>query len=203
MTRHRAVKRPAAAQNSVRIIAGHWRGRRIHFPDGEGLRPTPARLRETLFNWLAGDVRDAHVLDLFAGSGALALEALSRGAKDAVLLDASANVCRSLRREIDSLGGDTRPNTTVVQHDALHWLATQPPTAFDLVFLDPPFHAGLVQPALQAVSRGWVHEKTRVYCETEILPTEVPSGWHLHRQQKAGQSYGCLFVVEATAGQKP
>lgn len=194
------VRRDDGDQNSVRIIAGRWRGRRIRFPDGQGLRPTPARLRETLFNWLAADVRDARVLDAFAGSGALALEALSRGAASAVLVDASATVCGNLRRQIDGLGGDPRPAATVVQSDVLRWLATQPATPFDLVFLDPPFHAGLLAPAMQALASGWLHAGSRVYCEGEAVPTEVPAGWRLNRQQKGGQSIGLLFVVDATPG---
>ena len=84
------VSRGDAEQNTVRLIGGRWRGRKIHFPDSEGLRPTPSRVRETLFNWLMHDVREARVLDLFAGSGALAFEALSRGAREAVARSAAA-----------------------------------------------------------------------------------------------------------------
>jgi 16S rRNA (guanine966-N2)-methyltransferase len=193
------VRRDDRDQNTVRIIAGRWRGRRVRFPDGQGLRPTPARLRETLFNWLAADLRDARVLDAFAGSGALALEALSRGAASAVLVDASATVCSNLRRQIDSLGGEPRPAATVVQADALRWLATQPATPFDLVFLDPPFHAGLLAPAMHALARGWLRSGSLVYCEGETAPPEVPVGWRLHRQQQGGQSTGLLFVIDAAS----
>ncbi|MFZ5724286.1 MAG: 16S rRNA (guanine(966)-N(2))-methyltransferase RsmD [Pseudomonadota bacterium] len=193
------VRRPPAEQNSVQLIGGRWRGRRIRFADGEGLRPTPARLRETLFNWLMHDVRDARVLDLFAGSGALAFEALSRGARQAVLVDNSPAVCSRLTRELATLGG---ADAQVIRSDALAFLArpARPGDApFDLVFLDPPYHRHLLAPAMRALENsGLLAPRAMIYAEAETAPGHdaVPAGWRLHRQQDAGQVCASLFRRE-------
>lgn len=189
-------RRPPAEQNSVQVIGGRWRGRRIRFPDGEGLRPTPSRLRETLFNWLAPALRDARVLDLFAGSGVLAIEALSRGARSAVLVDASPAACAQLDRELAALAGvDAR----VVRADALDFLARRTGEPFDLVFLDPPYHRGLLAPAMQALeARGLLAAGAMIYVESETAPGYdiVPSNWRLHRRQESGQVCSSLYLRE-------
>ena len=181
-------------QNSVRLIGGRWGGRKIRFADGEGLRPTPSRVRETLFNWLMHDVRDARVLDLFAGSGALALEALSRGARQAVLVDRSAVVCTQLASELAGMAG---ANGSVLKRDATEFCARRADAPFDIVFLDPPFHRGLLAPVMRALEdNGFLAENAWIYVESESAPamTAVPSNWRLHRQQDAGQVCCSLFA---------
>lgn len=185
-----AEPRPAPAgrgDNRVRLIGGVHRGRRLAFPDSAGLRPTGDRIRETLFNWLQGVLPGARCLDLFAGSGALGLEAASRGAAEVVLVESAAAVAGALRDSIALLGVGER--VRVVEADALHWLATAQPVRFDLVFLDPPFAAGLLGSALEALDRGgWLADGARVYLErsgTGEWP--LPAGWMLLRDRRAGQ----------------
>ena len=190
------VRRPPAEQNSVQLIGGRWRGRRIHFPDGEGLRPTPSRMRETLFNWLMHDVRNARVLDLFAGSGALAFEALSRGARSAVLVDLSSVVCTQLKRELtafDDAGGE------VVRADAAAFLARPSTDRFDIVFLDPPFHRDLLPATIRKLeSSGLLADRAWIYVESEaaLAAADVPADWRLHRRQETGQVCSSLYRRE-------
>lgn len=188
------VRRAAGDQNSVRLIAGRWRGRKVRFPDGEGLRPTPSRVRETLFNWLMHAVRDARVLDLYAGSGALAFEALSRGAREAVLVDASAQVCAQLKQELAALTG---ASGRILREDAARFLARTPDAPFDIVFLDPPFHRNLLPACMQALeTQGFLAPGAHVYVESESAPAagSVPANWQLHRQQEAGQVCYSLYI---------
>lgn len=190
--------RAASTQNTVRLIGGRWRGRKIHFPDSEGLRPTPSRVRETLFNWLMHEVRDARVLDLFAGSGALAFEALSRGAHEAVLIDQSAIVCAQLARELTALTG---ARGQIVKCDAMDFVATRATAPFDIVFLDPPFHRGLLAPASAGLeNNGFLRHGSAIYVESETTPdpAATPASWRLHRQQQAGQVCYSLFIRETT-----
>ena len=173
------------AANQVRIIAGTWRGRRLSFDPVPGLRPTPDRVRETLFNWLGPVVRGARCLDLYAGSGALGLEAASRGAAAVVLVDSDPQVTAALGRQLESLGAQ---QVHVVRADVLQWLAgTASP--FDIVFLDPPFRRQLLSPCIQQLeSRGWLADQARVYLEAEkgLIP-ELPENWELLRSKAAGQ----------------
>ncbi|MFO8155000.1 MAG: 16S rRNA (guanine(966)-N(2))-methyltransferase RsmD [Thiohalospira sp.] len=169
----------------VRIIAGRWRGRRLPVPEGRGLRPTPDRVRETLFNWLAPDLSGAHCLDLFAGSGVLGLEALSRGASGAVLVERAAPVAHSLREQVTRLEAEA---VRVEQQDALRWLKG-PAEPFDIVFLDPPFDADLWQPVAAALEAGgWLAADARIYAETPAHGEEPiwPATWYHHRQRIAG-----------------
>lgn len=181
-----ANKGVGRGQNQLRIIAGEWRGRKLSFPDGDGLRPTGDRLRETLFNWLAYSVSGAKVLDLFAGSGALGFEALSRGAASAVFLDTYSPVVRQLRQNLGVLNCS---HAEVHQADALSWLA-QPAQPFDLVFLDPPFGKGLLAPVCSALEQnGWLTDEAWIYLEAEkdLVLTDIPSTWQLRKEKKAGQ----------------
>lgn len=180
--RHRA--RPGAA-NRVRIIGGAWRGRRIAFADRAGLRPTPDRVRETVFNWLAPWLAGARVLDLFAGSGAFGFEALSRGAAEAVLVDSDPQVVRSLQRQGEELGAR---GARYVCADALRFLAA-PAQPFDVVFLDPPYGRGLLAPCARALAAGgWLAPDARLYLEAERnLTPELPDGWALLRSRQAGE----------------
>ena len=193
---HKAV--PAhSGQGQLRIIGGQWRSRQFEFPMAHGLRPTPNRVRETLFNWLAPYVEGAKVLDVFAGSGALFLEALSRGAGSALALDLNSAAINSLRGHLLTLRCD---NGQLLQTDALRHLEQQPATPFDLVFLDPPFSQGLLLPACTLLEeKGWLAANAWVYTESENPPSSLglPGNWRLHREQKAGQVYYALWERSA------
>lgn len=195
---HKAV--PAhSGQGQLRIIGGQWRSRQFDFPMAHGLRPTPNRVRETLFNWLAPYVEGAKVLDVFAGSGALFLEALSRGAGSALALDLNSAAINSLRGHLLTLRCD---NGQLLQTDALRHLEQQPATPFDLVFLDPPFSQGLLLPACTLLEeKGWLASEAWVYTESENPPSSLglPGNWRLHREQKAGQVYYALWERSAVA----
>ena len=178
--------------NRLRIIAGRWRGRRLEFPAVEGLRPTPDRLRETLFSWLQGRLHGARCLDLFAGSGALGLEALSRGAGECVFVERDERAAASLRQHCQRLQATARIHC----QDALDWLQTppaQPP--FELVFLDPPFHRDLAQPCLQAlIGNGWLAAHARIYLETEPGMDALPPGLQVEKEKRAGQVLSRLLT---------
>ena len=177
----------------LRIIAGEWRSRQFSFPMAHGLRPTPNRVRETLFNWLAPYVEGAHVLDCFTGSGALYLEALSRGAGSALALDSNPSAIASLRQILSTLKCD---NGQLLQADALRYLQEQPAAPYDLVFLDPPFNQNLLAPACALLEqRGWLAPRAWIYCESETAPSTLglPGNWRLHREQKAGQVHYSLW----------
>ncbi|MDY1047629.1 16S rRNA (guanine(966)-N(2))-methyltransferase RsmD [Pseudomonas coleopterorum] len=186
-------KQPHGGQGHLRIIGGQWRSRKLGFPEAPGLRPTPDRVRETLFNWLAAHIEGAKVLDAFTGSGALYLEALSRGASMALALDANATAISSLRHNLDLLGCATGQ---LLQSDALKYLETQTPSAFDLVFLDPPFHQNLLPATCTLLEeKGWLAERAWIYTESETPPSalQMPTTWRLHREKKAGQVYYSLW----------
>ena len=173
----RALKH--AAPGHVRIIGGQWRGSKLPVADQPGLRPTSDRVRETVFNWLQPILTGARVLDLFAGTGALGLEAVSRAAAQAVLVERDPALAASLRETATRLHAE---NVEVVCADALHWLAGVPDRHFDIVFLDPPFDAGLWQPALEALP-PWLTDGAWLYLESpRHAPPVVPAGWILHRQ---------------------
>lgn len=171
----------------LRIIGGTLRGRKWSFPDAPGLRPTPDRVRETLFNWLAPHVVGMRVLDLFAGSGALGFEALSRGAATAVFVENDRVAAASLRAVAQRFG---LASARIDGGDALAFLRGQPRHGFDLVFLDPPFAAGLLEPALAALAEGDVLAPGG-FCYLEQSARQeappVPAGWTVHRSGKAGE----------------
>ncbi len=176
----------------VRIIGGQWRGRKLGFPKIDGLRPTGDRIRETLFNWLAGDLPAANCLDLFSGSGALGLEALSRGAKHATLLEFHPSAAAQLQSNLQLLNCDS---AKVIHGDALSWLNKPADERFDVVFIDPPFSQDFWPEALQSLNlNNWLNVGAAIYIETPRgyhLP--VPKGWDLHRQKHAGNVSYQLF----------
>jgi 16S rRNA (guanine966-N2)-methyltransferase len=133
---------------TVRIIAGIWRGRRLPVPDLEGLRPSGDRSRETLFNWLQPYLHQARCVDLFAGTGVLGLEAVSRGAAGAILVEKSPSAVVAIKESVKQLKAR---QVTVVAADAFRWLENQPPQSADIVFVDPPFDQAVTQRALQAL----------------------------------------------------
>jgi len=169
----------------LRIIGGSWRGRKLAFASIPGLRPTPDRVRETLFNWLADVIRGARCLDLFAGSGALGIEAASRGAALCVLVEQDRQAVRVLREQVSRIGAQ---QVQVVEADAQNWLSTASQT-FDIVFLDPPFHAGLLQGCMRLLeSGGWLAPEAWIYLEAEhAAQLELPDNWELYRVKRAGQ----------------
>ena len=184
---------PAADNGQLRIIGGEWRSRQFYFPMAHGLRPTPNRVRETLFNWLAPYVPGAQVLDCFTGSGALFLEALSRGASRALALDSNSNAIAALRQTLTTLKCE---NGQLLQTNALQYLENQAATPYDLIFLDPPFGQDLLRPACEMLeSKGWLAQDAWIYTESEAPPSALglPGNWRLHREQKAGQVYYSLW----------
>lgn len=179
------------APGRLRLIGGDFRRRQLPVLDRPGLRPTPDRVRETLFNWLTTAVPGARVLDLFAGTGALGLEALSRGARQAVFVERDAQVARQLADNLRALEATERAQ--LVTADAQAFLAGAP-SPFSLVFLDPPFRQGLAGTCCRALEAGWLAEEALIYVETESsLPPEVPASWQLHREVRAGDSTGRLY----------
>lgn len=170
---------PRKEAGQVRIIGGQWRNTRLQVPHSPGLRPTSDRVRETLFNWLMPVLAGSRVVDAFAGSGALGLEAVSRGAEHAVLVERDAALARSLREVVARLGAEDRVD--VVQDDARAWLARQPAGGFDLAFVDPPFDAALWQPALDALLPA-LAPGAWLYLESPAgHAPALPPGWELHR----------------------
>jgi len=172
--------------HKVRIIAGRWRGRRLPVADVPGLRPTPDRTRETLFNWLAPFIPGARCLDLFAGSGALGFEALSRGAQEVTMIERDPRVAAQLREVADLLQAD---GLDLHRTDALTFLKADP-RPFDVLFLDPPFRQGLLAPSLQRLdSDGWLAPGARIYLEVEreLGRPDTPDDWQLLRDGQAGQ----------------
>ena len=151
-----------------------------------GLRPTPDRVRETLFNWLAPVIEGARCLDLFAGTGALCLEALSRGAAEVVMVERAAHVAEQLRHNLATLKAD---GAAVIQTDAGEFLR-RPPQHFDIIFLDPPFASSLIESCAAAIARGgWLAPGGLVYVEApaSMQPLPVPSVWELAKSKRAGQ----------------
>lgn len=172
-------------RNEFRIIAGQWRRRRLKFPELPGIRPSPDRVRETLFNWLRDALPGARCLDLFAGSGALGLEALSRGAARVLFVDREARVIEALRAHLALLraeGGE------VLQAEALAFLGG-PAQAFDIVFLDPPFDSPLLAASLAVLAQdGWCTARGLIYMEhARAAPLAVPAGWERIREGHAGR----------------
>lgn len=184
--------RPGSS-NQLRIIGGEWRSRRLRFPSVPGLRPSSDRGRETLFNWLQPIIAGARCLDLFAGSGALGLESLSRGAAEVVFVDTHPKVIAALKENLALLQAGAGE---VVRSDALDYLQGQP-RPFDIVFLDPPFRQNLLEPCLHLLDEGgWLAAGAYVYIEHEReLPIPVlPEGWSLLRSKEAGQV--CYHLVQ-------
>lgn len=170
----------------LRIIGGRWRGRRLNVHEAEGLRPTPDRVRETLFNWLQPYLAGASCLDLFSGTGALCLEALSRGASHVVMVEQSARVAEQLRKHVATLEAE---HATVIQMDAVVFLK-QSAQVFDIIFLDPPFRSDLVERCAKLIEeQGWLRPNGLIYIEapSKNFTLLLPPTWELIRHRVAGQ----------------
>jgi 16S rRNA (guanine966-N2)-methyltransferase len=178
--------------NKLRIIGGNWRSRTILFADAPGLRPTPGRVRETLFNWLQYNIVGKNCLDLYAGSGALGFEAASRGAKSVVQVENNAQACLSLRQNTTALSAHQVKN---VQADVLAFLAGAA-AAFDVVFIDPPFTKAMaVETCLALENNGWLNPQAKIYVETERTLTlaGLPNNWRLLKHKITGEVACHLF----------
>jgi 16S rRNA (guanine966-N2)-methyltransferase len=186
IARKRLVTSRSTYPGRIRIIGGRWRGRKLVVPQSMGLRPTPDRVRETLFNWLRPYLPGARCLDLFAGTGALCLEALSRGAGQVVMVEKASHVAQTLQRNLETLGAQA---VEVVVTDAVAFL--QPPAQpFDIIFVDPPFASDLIARCVELIDRGgWIRPGGLIYIEAPSTLRElpIPLAWELLRSKKAGQ----------------
>ena len=175
----------------VRIIGGRWRGRRLPVPDLPGLRPSGDRSRETLFNWLQTEIHGASCADLFAGTGALGLEAASRGAGRVTLVEKDPRAARALQHSVELLSSDPgNAEVKVLNTDALRWLESCAERSLDVVFIDPPFGSGLEARALELLDRGkCLAEGARVYLETarQSEAAALPAGWIIDREKQLGE----------------
>jgi 16S rRNA (guanine966-N2)-methyltransferase len=179
-------------KNKVKIIGGEWRSRNISFIDSPGLRPTPSRVRETLFNWLQQDILGRRCLDLYAGSGALSFEAASRGAKSVVQVEDNPLVCRQLHENAQTLKA---AQIKLVQSEVFRFLAGNS-EAFDVVFIDHPFTKGLaVQTCQWLEDKGWLSVQAKIYLEVEqnLVLKGLPENWHLLKHKTAGEVGYYLF----------
>ncbi|TVL40161.1 16S rRNA (guanine(966)-N(2))-methyltransferase RsmD [Shewanella algae] len=180
-----AKNRPGSGQ--VRIIAGQWRSRKLPIQDLEGLRPTTDRVRETLFNWLAGELSGSSVLDCFGGSGALALEALSRYAAFARVYELQKTAAQQLQQNLQTLKCDS---AEVINGDVLAGLARPADRRFDIVFIDPPFRKGLAEQTLTLLARyQWLNPGALIYLEveSELQQLPIPADWEALKEKQAGQ----------------
>ena len=171
----------------IRIISGQWRGRKLPVQDVIGLRPTTDRVKETVFNWLSPYVRDSRCLDLFAGSGGLIFEALSRYAECGLIFEKDAGAANQLQRNITALKAN---NAELVRGDTLQLLTKAPAAGYDLVFIDPPFRKDLLEECCAKLeANNWLNADAVIYIEREKELSQVilPSNWTLLKEKQAGQ----------------
>jgi 16S rRNA (guanine966-N2)-methyltransferase len=176
----------------VRVIGGTLRGSRLAVPVVPGLRPTLGRLRQTLFDWLAPEISGARVLDAFAGTGALGIEALSRGAAGALFFECDGRRARTIEADLERLG---QRGGRVECRDSLRTLATPASQVFDIVFVDPPFGSGWWTKALSLLdANGWLAPTAWVYVESGLVdPWSAPSHWSVHRRRATGAVQATLL----------
>lgn len=193
----RDVKKQQAAKGSIRIISGQWKGRKLPVLAAEGLRPTTDRTKETLFNWLMPYIKDRHCLDLFAGSGSLGFEALSRYASSVVFVEKHKQAAETLRQNLQLLKTSS-PLTQVILGDATE-IVTRLDRQFDLIFLDPPFHQNLLPGIVEKLlAHQLLNLGCLIYIETEISHTDIriPQEWRLLKQSQTKQLCYRLFINE-------
>lgn len=182
-----------ANQGKLRIVGGQWRGRRLPIADTPGLRPTPDRVRETLFNWLAPVITGARCLDAFAGTGVLGLEALSRGAAEAVFVERDHRLAQTIEQNLRTLGGNGQVSCAEFSHAAPNAMP------FDVIFLDPPFNAGLLTPAAKII-QPCLRPGNRVYMEyARGDAPALPAGWDILKSKQAGQVGYCLATYASAS----
>jgi 16S rRNA (guanine966-N2)-methyltransferase len=186
--------KPRTKTNSIRIISGQWRGRRLPVLDIEGLRPSTDRVRETLFNWLMHEIPGARCLDLFAGTGALGLESLSRGAENTLFVETDRRVAKQLEKNLQTLSS---VNTgEILAQNAINFLRQPAHRQFDIVFLDPPFDSILLSQAMPLlVKNGWLAQGALVYVEqaSKKDPEVAPEAWVVRKDGKAGYCRYTLY----------
>lgn len=171
----------------IRIIAGQWRGRKLPVKDLEGLRPTTDRVKETVFNWLAMEIREANCLDCFSGSGSLAFEALSRYATNALLIEKDKLAAKQLDKNLVALKAG---NGKVICTDSIAYLSKPASQQFNVVFVDPPFRKGLLEPCCEQLeSNNWLSANALIYIEREkeLTHPKLPSSWQMIKDKTAGQ----------------
>jgi 16S rRNA (guanine966-N2)-methyltransferase len=181
------VRTVNALTNRVRIIAGRWRGRRIHFPELEAVRPTPDRVRETVFNWLQAEIAGACCLDLFAGTGILSFEALSRGAELVICVERDKSAIAAIRHNAGILGAG---GLETVHADAIEYLTHSQLRPVDIVFIDPPYGSQILGQVCQILDeRAWLAPQALVYMErcAKGPVVTVPGNWQCLRSKRAGQ----------------
>ena len=194
------VKRPdRTPPGRLRIVAGKWRSRLLPVIDAPGLRPTSERIRETLFNWLGPGIEGAQCLDLFAGTGALGIEALSRGAKKLLFVEKSASVAAAIRKNLSDLEAT---NAEVYHDDAVNFLNKTDPQSFDIVFLDPPFDMDLLAKSCGLLQeKGWLAANAIIYLEQSRGREKpvLPAGWVISHEKVAGKvSYSLVRAAIET-----
>ena len=180
----------------LRIIGGQWRSRVIHFPPIDNLRPSPDAIRETLFNWLSGYIRNSACLDLFSGSGVFGFEAVSRGARKAVLVESNRHAVRQLHKTSQLLGAD---DWIEIQHNRVENYIKTTDEKFDLVFIDPPFQSGLIEMTCRGlVGRDCLKRQALVYIESKKsnIPLPIPATWHIIRQVERGLVQSTLINIQ-------
>lgn len=185
--------------NSFQIIAGEYRGRKLNFPNVNSLRPTPGKVRETLFNWIQFNFFGKTYLDLFSGSGALSFEALSRGAKQVIAIEKNSSAWKNLEKNSKLLKSN---KIRCFNQDALEFLAQKNEQHFDFVFLDPPFHQNILPKALKLLSEGnFINTSSKIYIESEFevtqnfLETNFSKKIKISKQKQSGQVNYCLLEV--------
>ena len=188
------------SKGEIRIIAGQFRGRKIAVADQAGLRPTGDRVRETAFNWLMHDIHNANCLDAFAGSGAMGLEALSRGAKSVTFCETNFTACKNLNKLTNTWACAEQVNISHI--DALQFLANRPGHSFELIFMDPPFEPNILSKVLELISKNnWLAPEGKIYLEAaEFISAQdlAAMGFQWLKQQRAGKV--CFGLVTNLSG---
>jgi len=177
----------AKQANKVRVIAGQFRGRVVSFIDYDSLRPTPDRVRETLFNWLQFDIVDSKCLDLFSGSGVLAIEAASRGAQQVLAVEKAVPVVAEIERQLGLIGADV---VTVTRQSVLDFLQVRGQEKYNIVFIDPPYDLPILNQVFEYLTRyDWLEKNAKIYFEAnyELLEDDLPQQWKIIKAKKAGQ----------------
>ena len=197
---HRATtqekSRKPMTDGFIRLISGQWKGKKLPVKDKQGLRPTTDRTKETLFNWLMHDIRDANCLDCFSGSGSLGFEALSRYAKYCTFLELDKQVSQQLQVNLNTLNID---NAQVIQSDSLQYLNKPATLQYDIVFIDPPFNQNLAQPCIEQLEvQGYLSKNSLIYIEVEntLVSLSTPNNWSLLKEKISGQVRYQLFKRE-------